>query len=422
MLSEDVLRRLEFALASDPAAAEFVAATNASTVAVADMLRRDGEIVKVASLADLPDAVGGVITLESGKTYDFRADIDFGTSRMVCDGAFLLSSVSAVLTTASASALITYTAGEVGVLQLRVLNPIGPAFDITSGPGNTVFLSEVIVTAQQSVVRDPGIFLLVQCLFVGIGGLELSGTIGECQVINGSFQQLAGTNTGFRIPAGSTVQLFDMRGVHINVAAGQCGVDIGSGIVPALAVGQISGNLLTGAGDHFAAGGVNPSTIGWRFVNNGEAVLDSAYSGGLAFAGNALVTTITVLNQWEAVNVAAWTLDAESERFVLVAPDILKYVGKSKLRMQLSLAVTLEASSGTNKTYDVVVQSDTGGGYVELANTTATLDYRASPVSVSKPALHVVEPDELLRVRIRATNSTQDVIVNSCTVLVGKTG
>lgn len=173
------------------------------------------DIIFVNSLADLPVAVSGVITLVAGKTYFFTADVDLVGDRLETGG------VVCIIGTSSETASITSTGLTSGVplLTSRYTIPVrfitfkdvhtGIYVDDNSGANAPVaidwfgvnFLNVTVVGEVGTVdnfVYDTGAFL-------GSQGLTFSGTIGTVGLANSLFQGDGSTASIIEITAAAVI-------------------------------------------------------------------------------------------------------------------------------------------------------------------------------------------------------------------------
>ena len=371
-----------------------------------------GSVVTVRTTADLPTPAAGVITLVTGMVYHLVDSIDLGSDRLSATGPVALTGADEsviVLQTNSASPLLSVT-GSVDLFGLSMLNTgAGKTIAVTANSGADVGIDHCNFNngAADTFVGAAG------ALEVLIGNSHWTG--GEAGfIVSGNwelltlrtvrFNLLAATATFLKILTGATFEIVDLLGCHfITDAAGQTALDVAAGVLPS-DEGEVTDCFFVGPGTHLA--GVTSETVGWWFSGD-PGIEDSAAVGAIQFDGNTLATTINTVNVWENIaHTPGNTLDGNSERFSLQSGDLLQYDGKETKRFILYIDGTVEAVSGTNRTYQFRV---TKGG-VEIAASIYTLDYRATPVSVSHMAIVSMSTGDQLRMQVRNTTNNVNVV------------
>jgi hypothetical protein len=378
-----------------------------------------GDLVSVASVDDFPEADGLVINLDPGKRYLLRGDVDLG-NKVLAGTSVAMNGLGFTITTASTSPLITAT-GRVGLLEVNMTNFIGPAFHFDI-PTDQLFMRGCIITAKRSTIESIPFAIFVLVSFVGLEGMLISGTMGTLLMTNCQFVSLTGSITAMEVAVGSTFEIFDVHVVRFQTVAGQTGLFIPDSVPKPTSGGQFSINIFEGTGTHLeTTGGIDPNTVGWRFIQNGKHVSDSAFSGDISMEGNPATTVLTNPDEYKPITIGApavWTLGLEAARFSQPSPGVLQYDGDPPLLMRIDLGTTLEASSGTNKEYKLAAESDTGGGFTLLPASAFQVSYRSVRVSSTKPFLHTMVSGEKLRIVILKTGATPtDPIVNTAWML-----
>lgn len=309
--------------------------------------------VEVASLADLPAPVAGVITLAASTTYLVNGEIDLGTNRIVW------SSRAAVIGTNRVNDRLTY-------------NGTGVAFTI--GPGSVVGLfKEIGLRAPTGTLVDVS-GASVSFIDVGFATTLTGGTI----ALSGAFSfgvrtssaVSAFTGTGFAFTGSSTsaCRIFDNltrnnAGTMFDFGTSSFGViDIGRNVVdtPAGATfasgttggvnvtenGIVVSNSFIGAGTGIAT--ITGSDPNWIFRSNAGAA-DSLLPGSAEFSSS---------NASNSSLVAGGPVAAET-------PGVVPAKATDMSRPAVGVAVSSASSGGT-----VTVRT---GGTLTLSDWTAAI-------------------------------------------------
>lgn len=375
-----------------------------------------GNMVFVERKADLPTPVGGRITLVSGKVYYFTASVDLGTDRLTvaAGGTIILvgpSRTGIALETSSASALIECTGG-LTANGIKLKNDGGPVLDITGSAGAGVALEDVAIENGAAdlvtgVAGSTALILRTVGYVLSQSGIQINGAWDLALIDGVGFFGMSAGAVFVDVLAGASFNVFNLlstqfsksdpthTGLRVNVAA------------TVVAQATVSGCTFSGAGTNVS--GITTATVGWSFRSN-SGLADSASAGSLRFTGNATETAIAVANEWyDITHTPDFDLDAASERFAFDAgpPEILQHTGEETRRFAISLHGTLEAASGSNKTYQVRVLRNG----VEIEASVYVLDFKAALKSASHSFLVALSQDDELRFQVRNTTDTTNVVV-----------
>ena len=196
--------------------------------------------VFVSSLADLPTAVAGVITLEDNYTYYITSTIDLGGNRLVG------GSNTTIIGSSSENSILTSTGLGVGIPLLSSIytTPIRHIcikdvdtaidFDGTTNPNDMAldFTGVNFVNVPNiGIVKDASNFIFDKGAFVNSKGLSFDGTIGTVGFGNclfsgdglaGNLLELLSTcviTRRFRVIYSSIVAFGSTTGINVNVSA-----------------------------------------------------------------------------------------------------------------------------------------------------------------------------------------------------------
>lgn len=289
--------------------------------------------IVVNELSDFPTPVGGVITLASGVIYEINGTVDIGTNRIDASAVLCLRGLCPEqdrLLCNNASALIT-TTGSLDMGFLTLINSGGPVLDASATTANTFITRSLRIRNSVSVgtIQGYGVIALRRLVVTGCSdGFTIDGTNGF--VVFGPLLSTSnlGTFTFLTIPNTAAVSSVLMSGMSIDSAAGQTALNIDAAALISER-GIVVDSSFTGAGT--ALTGITKSQLGWQFRGN-SGILDSRNIGEIVISGNALETTINVVDQFESIN--ATFSDGLLERFTR-AGDTLTYQGDNDVEVQI---------------------------------------------------------------------------------------
>jgi hypothetical protein len=343
------------------------------------LVEHDG-LTFVSSLADLPAAAAGVITLASG-CYVFTKAIDLLGARLNCTGTVC------IMGTSSETASITSTGlGSNPIISTTFSLPMRHISIIASGTSTAI--SAVAASADYAIdwqavnfVNTASIGTISgysnvvgsDCALLGAGGLTFGGTIGTVAFSNCLFNVSSGTGLSF--PTGLTIS----RRIRITnssfvVATGATGINVStSASVPT--DGYILDTVnFSGAGTYTA--GVTNSDNKARFTSC-KGITNSVTLGYKTMINNATATTISAANT--PVKLAGtFTLGSSSQRFSLVSNQLV-YNGALTLVCEISVNASLVTTA--NNEVAIYIYKNNVQIAESVAGATATGSGKAENIS-----------------------------------------
>jgi len=305
------------------------------------LVEHDG-LTFVSSLADLPAAAAGVITLTSG-CYVFTKAIDLLGARINCIGTVC------IMGTSSETASITSTGlGSNPIISTTFSLPMRHITIIAGGASSAIsaiaanpeyaldwqavnFLSTTTIgtiSGYSNVIFTEGAFL-------SSGGLTFTGSIGTVAFSDMLFNIAAGTGISF--PTGMTIsRRIRVTNSSFVVAAGATGINASTGAsIPNDAYILDTVNF-SGAGTYIT--GVTNNDNKARFTSC-KGITNSVTLGYKTMINNATATTIGAANT--PVKLAGtFTLGSSSQRFSL-STNKLVYDGALTLVCEVSVNASL---------------------------------------------------------------------------------
>lgn len=385
----------------------------------------EGSIVFIGTEADLPAPSGGVITLESGKIYKIMNAITL-TNRLACTGSCSIegtNSLSLGLTYNGSSPLLTVTGG-LRLHNIQLVNTGGgKCIDLTATAFTITNITDSIISngAADTFVGVAGALglLMSGSLWAGTDGFSVSNAWISIVLSTVGWNGLSSpTATLLKINSDVTATIIELtQNQYITAAVGQTALNIDTAVLPTT-LGLVATSVFNGPGIYIDAGGVNSTTIGWKFSGN-ASVKDSASIGSINITDNALVTTINTLDVWEEINATLpWNLGALAERFELDTDNrSLKYIGKETIRCNAYMDATVEGAAN-NKSYQIRMVRNGG----EEASSLFPLDFRTTPVNASHMHEMELNTNDTMKLQIRNRTDTTNVTVSYTQISIWKIG
>jgi hypothetical protein len=233
--------------------------------------------VEVFTLADLPAAIGGVITLVNGRVYRIHGVVGLGAAVIVMGiGSSLIGVGAGQLTTNNTISLVTGPAAgsPCTVKDMWLVNTGGPAFE-WQGNGNTAQC--VLQGSRFYGITSAALILGVTGDYININGCTFNGTTAGLE-IGGAWSSVVLNSCRFFGP-GNQVKLTGTIGTCAQMTVNGCefrvtgATDIGieQTNVDAVTVGRIVGCNFSVSGGGALAVGTNVVTTEW--VSNTNAGL-----------------------------------------------------------------------------------------------------------------------------------------------------
>lgn len=386
----------------------------------------------ISKLADFPDPVGGVISLDSSMMYVITADVDISPNvlRPAMGGGMLtiagIASPISKLRTNNALPLISNngTGGGFFLWALTLVNTGGECVNYDGGGVGDI--CQFFVNYQSSV--KAGTFAnsrlfhahICEITACAAGFTLAAGTFGNVRLDNMEFTEATGTATYLTVEAGVTLNTFYCQGSLVNIVAGQTAFDIDNAITFATAGGR--GSLIANVIDNNGGtpmANLLKSNPRWHIKNN-VGILDSRTVGQLGFNGNALQTTGN-LNNYEDV-AGVFALAAASERFDEPSNGQLRYIGEDAVQVSVRVTGMMETTAGTdNISLQVWLDPDTGVFAGIAESEVGPVEVKAAGINGQTFALETLitlSKDHILKVRARNETDSSNLVAVSMNLTV----
>lgn len=377
-----------------------------------------GTTLFIASRDDLPEAVGGVITVPDGWTWVFVASVDLEGERIEAEGVAAIvgqSSETTMLTsTGLASGAIIYSEHTLVLRDLLITPPsgtIGTHVDAAAGAYDWEGVNWV--GAGQGVeIGDAANVVLEGCVWdCGEGGLNVSGELASL-VIEGSLINAQAGTYGVQLDTGASItRRTRIEDSVVIVAATATGLDLPTARYGGLSEACILQDLnLSGAGT--LVSGITYLNDEARWTGN-RGITNTTRTGLISWASNATTTNIASSGTYYKAGGTA-VASAFNQRFGATAsPHRLTYT--SALVQTFEVTATVSISAGNNNIVGVKVYKS--GAQIDniRGRSTTSANNRAEGVTVR--TIVEMEEDDYLEVYVTNESSSGNITVTDLALL-----
>lgn len=370
--------------------------------------------VVVNVLADFPAAVSGVITLADDTEYFLGDSVNVGIttfawgSNTVISG--LLQSVVTLTYTGTGDMFtITNTGGRIQGIEISCTS--GRVFNFSDSTDSAFRVIDTIINAATlglfnstgtngSIIRFTN---LLSSTFT-TNGFKFTG--GH----NGFFMDVTSVNpaAGILLDLGTaTFQKFTVNNLITDIAAGATFLSgaAGSANINATGSGTVNENTISGAGTVLS--GIAAGDSRWEFFQNNK-IIDTRPDGLLYMQGNATNTVITTAGVY--VIIAGTRTVGPTSQFTGTTAGRLTYNGVKDVRVPITVSVSVEPVSGTNK--NISIRLAKNGTTIAGSQRTVRAD-SGSPISMTMPWQEDMSTNDYVEAFITNDTDTVNVLVSS---------
>jgi len=388
-----------------------VASTGLITLSVTS-----GTNVVVSTIADFPDAVGGVITLAANISYRQVKDITTSNRFVFSDNSSLQgdSEVNTSLTYTGTGNMFTWVNANVHIEHITIKTPNGTVFSGLNTTDSTFKFDCDVVDfdcKNLGAIAKTKQIRLTRCDYdVATQGFTFSGDMGYMLITNGFSDIAAGTlfNLVTSTSDGITFDNMVTRGASgakfLDGAANSA--NINSGGVGVLNNCHVKGPSLLGSN-------INVNNARFEFQGNDE-VANTRPDGLLTLIGNSTATTIA--GAGTAVLVAGtWEVDTVSQSVGTTAGRY-QYKGSKNAKLPIMVDLTVTPVSGA-----AIAMS----AYIAINGSIVARSRRAAPLAsggliqvISLPWQINAETDDYVEVFVANDSSTVNLLVSSAVMRI----
>ena len=306
--------------------------------------------VIVNSEADLPTAVGGVITLVSGKNYFLASDVS--TANRFAGSNSVISSNDAfgtTLTYTGTDTMFTATNGLFGIKEIGLRCPNGTLLNTDAVTSGNLLLRWLLIYEVKNLgsIKSTaiGIYDCFIQLHTGSGftcgsasNLRLNIkdiTVGSTTLSTAEFIDL-GTATFTALNIDTIIVLASTAGQAL-LSGAAAGANLNAGVIAFVSKTTINGSMV-------GLSTITNSDAGWDFTDNNK-IGDTL---PIAMMSMDAAATTTIVDEDTPVLVNGSFSDIESSLYTISTAGRITYTGKRPKSSDVTASISFISSSGTN--------------------------------------------------------------------------
>jgi hypothetical protein len=383
--------------------------TNANFVelyAVATLTRR----VIVNTIADLPAAVGGVITLAANTLYVQADDVAFSTSRLVFGDNSVYSGLDSLVVTASYTGtlpFLTFTNVSGSTKNINFVHPNSPLYGFTDSGTNVLRVSDVSY-AGASIGTFGGNGSSVR--FTNFSGSTTSNgmlLVGDWKAFlfqpalssiaagtfidlgTATFDSISVTETTLDYPAGAFFMSGEPSSGNMNVGG----------------LATITKTRLTGSGTPLEQ--ITPDDAQFTFSLN-DSIRDSRSDGVLYIQGNTVASTIASVDT-PVLAAGVWTIGPAGQ-FTGTTGGRLTYIGVKDARLPITLSVSVAPTLSTGIAISVYIAIN---GTIVAGSRSRGTGSAGLPDSITIPWQHTFSTNDYVEIFVENNTNATDILLSS---------
>jgi hypothetical protein len=374
--------------------------------AVATVTRR----VIVNTIADLPAAVGGVITLAAQTLYVQADDVAFSTNRLVFGANTVYSGIDSLVVTASYTGTLpffTFTNISGSTKNIKVVHPNSPLYSFTDSGANTLRISDVAYAgASIGTFGGNG---------SGVRFTNFSGsTTSNGMLFAGNWKALLLEPALSSIAAGTYLDLgtatFDSISASettLDYPAGSFFIsgEPNSGNMNAGGLATISNSRLTGSGTPLEQ--ITPDDNQFAFSHN-DSIRDSRSDGLLYIQANTVASTIASANT-PVLAAGVWTVGALGQ-FSGTVGGRLTYSGVKDARLPVTFSVSVAPTLSTGIAMSAYIAIN---GTVVAGSRRQGTGSAGLPTSITLPWQRTFANGDYVEVFVENNTNATDILMSS---------
>lgn len=379
------------------------------------------DVIFVNGLEDLPQPVGGVITLQAGATYFFTNNLDLLGSRLQAGG------VVTLMGTSSETSSITSTGLGVGVplltsrytipVRFITFKDVHTAIYIDDDSGANAPLAvdwlgvnflDVTVVGEIGTVDN---FTYTNGAFLGSQGLKFTGSVGTVGIVTSLFRGSGSAANILEIAATATITR-RFRVIYSSIIA--FGSTIGIAASTSATI-PVEGFILDTV--NFSGGGAYVSGVEFgdnksRWSEN-RGVANSSAISNYFMNGNATATVVSTIGT--AVKAAGTTTSASiTQKFNNVTTNRSVYTGA--IQRDFKVTVVLSAVSGNNNEVGIYIAKN--GSIIPESEVYITTNAAGRAENGVAQTIIPLVADDFIEVFVENSTSVTNITVSELSVIV----
>lgn len=374
--------------------------------AVSTLVKR----VVVNTLADLPTAVAGVITLAADTLYVQADDLNLSTTRLVFGANTVYSGIDSLVVTLNyvgTLPLFTMTNVNGSVKDLAVTHLNAPLFSFSDSGSHVLRVSDLSYAGSSiGTLGGSG----SSARFTNFSGSTTSTGV----AFTGSWRALLFEPTLSSIASGSFINLgsatFDSISISetsLDYVAGSFYISgaLSSGNINAGGSGSVSTANLKGAGTPLQQ--ISSDDALFNFKNN-NTIRDSRPDGILSLQGNTVATTIAGPNI-PVLTAGTWVVGPVGQ-FTGTTGGRLTYIGGKDARLPITFSASLAPTLSTGIAMSAYVAIN---GVVIANSRRQGTGSAGGPTSITIPWQHTFSTNDYVEMFVENNSNATDILVST---------
>jgi hypothetical protein len=366
--------------------------------------------VIVNTIADLPAAVGGVITTEDETLYVQADDVAFSTTRLVLGANTVYSGLDSLVVAASYTGTLpffTLTNISGSVKNLKVVHPNSPLFSFTDSGTNVLRVVDVAY-AGASIGTFGGNGSSVR--FTNFSGATTSNGM----LLAGNWKAFLFQPALSSIAAGTFIDLGTATFDSINVTettldypAGAFFMsgELNSGNMNTGGLATISKTRLTGSGTPLEQ--ITPDDARFSFSQN-DKIRDSRSDGILYIQGNTVATVIAAINT-PVLAAGIWGV-GDTGQFTGTTGGRLTYIGGKDARLPITFSVSIAPTLSTGIAISAYIAIN---GTIIAESRGRGTGSAGLPDRITLPWQHTFSTNDYVEVFVENNTNATDILLSS---------
>lgn len=366
--------------------------------------------------ADLPNPIGGVITLADNVTYFFTTTVDLTGDRLVCgENTTLIGASSENCRIKSTGLVGTALITSIYSLPIRNLTiEADVALDL-DGDGVTTALDWMGVNFTDcgtvGTIKDYSNFIMADSAFLNSAGLIFDGSIGTIGISQCLFNCSA-TDTVITLPATLTVtRRFRIIYSSFIVLSGETGINVNaSATIPTEAYILDTVNF-SGGGTYLT--GIDHTSNDSLFINCTN-ITNTAINGQLYMQSNATATTVGATNTFYKVD-GTTTASADNSKF---SHSNNRLTCDAVINRKYLIQATLDFTSGASNVCEFGFYDSQLAGIRTPSRTKSTANTAGRAESISFFCVVSMDSGDFLEVHCANITATNNITVENLNFIV----
>jgi hypothetical protein len=374
--------------------------------AVSTLTRR----VVVNSIADLPAAVSGVITLAANTLYLQASDINLSTTRLVFSSNTVYSGLgSLVVTLDYVGTLPLFTLANISgaVRDLRVTHLNSPLFSFSDSGAHALRVTDVAYAGSSIGTfggSGSGIRFTNFSGSTTSGGMQFTGNW-RVFILEPSLSTIAAGS--FVDLASATFDAISISETFLNYVAGSFFMSgaLASGNINAGGFASIMSTNLKGAGTPLQQ--ITPDDALYSFLNN-NAIRDTRPDGLLSLQGNTVASTIAAADT-PVLTAGVWVIGPLGQ-FSGTTGGRLTYIGGKDVRLPVTFSASLAPTLSTGIAMSAYIAVN---GTIVAASRRQGTGSAGGPTSITIPWQHTFSTNDYVEMFVENNTNATDILVST---------